>query len=246
MGCYALLQRSSRPRDQTSLSCTGGRFFTIWTTGGKSKGLCLKFVLRIWWNLSEITGDTQVMVQQKASPLNQNGADLVQQIDCSRDRDSSTYLSRETICQVSWAQVPNHGNGMDFSSVQLSGSVVSDYANPWTAACQASLSFTNFWTLLKLMSIELVMPSNHLILCHPFSSYLQSFPASGSFSVSQFFASGGQSIGTSASASVLQMNIQDWFPLGLTGLMSLQSKGLSRVFSNTTVQKHQFFPWSAG
>ena len=73
----------------------------------------------------------------------------------------------------------------------------------------------------------------------PFSSHLQSFPASGSFPVSQFFAPGGQSIG--ASASVLPMNIQDWFPLGWTGWISLQSKGLSRVFSNTTVQKHQFF-----
>jgi len=75
----------------------------------------------------------------------------------------------------------------------------------------------------------------------PFSSCLQSFPASGSFPVSQFFASRGQSSGASASASILPMNIQDWFPLGLIGLISLQSKGLSRVFSNTTVQKHQFF-----
>ena len=75
----------------------------------------------------------------------------------------------------------------------------------------------------------------------PFSSCIQSFLASGSFQMSQFFASGGQSIGVSASASVLLMNIQDWFSLGLTGLISLQSKGLSRVFSNTTVQKHQFF-----
>ena len=75
----------------------------------------------------------------------------------------------------------------------------------------------------------------------PFSSHLQSFPASRSFSMSQFFTSGGQSIGVSASASVLPMNIQDWSPLGWTGLTSLQSKGLSRVFSNTTVQKHQFF-----
>ena len=73
----------------------------------------------------------------------------------------------------------------------------------------------------------------------PFSSYLQSFPASGSFPMSQLFPSGGQSIGASASTSVLPMNIQGWFPLGLTGLISLQSKGLSRVFSNTTVQKHQ-------
>ena len=78
-------------------------------------------------------------------------------------------------------------------------------------------------------------------LSSPLYSCLQSFPASGSFQMSQFFASGGQSIGVSASASVLPMNIQDWFPLGWTGWISLQSKGLSRVFSNTTVQKHQFF-----
>ena len=85
--------------------------------------------------------------------------------------------------------------------------------------------------------------------CHPFisssvshfSSSLQSFPASGSFQMSQFFTSGGQSIGVSTSASVLPMNIQDWFPLGWTGLISLGFKELSRVFSNITVQKHQFF-----
>ena len=75
----------------------------------------------------------------------------------------------------------------------------------------------------------------------PFSACLQSFPASGSFPTSQLFASGGQSTGVSASASVLPMNIQDWFPLGWTGWISLPSKGLSRVFSNTTVQEHQFF-----
>ena len=75
----------------------------------------------------------------------------------------------------------------------------------------------------------------------PFYSHLQSFPASWSFPMSQFFTSGGQSIGVSVSASVLSKNIQDWFPLGLTGWISLQSKRLSRAFSNTTVQKHQFF-----
>ena len=75
----------------------------------------------------------------------------------------------------------------------------------------------------------------------PFSSCLQSFPVSGSFPMSQFFTSGGQSTRVSASASILTMNIQDWFPLGWTGWISLQSKGLLRVFSNTTVQKHQFF-----
>ena len=75
----------------------------------------------------------------------------------------------------------------------------------------------------------------------PFSSCLQSFPGSGSFPMSQLFASGGQNIGVSASTSVLPMNTHDWFPLGWTGWISLQSKGLSRVFPNTTVQKHQFF-----
>ena len=75
----------------------------------------------------------------------------------------------------------------------------------------------------------------------PFSSCFQSFPASESFQMSQLFTSGGQSIGVSASASVLPMNIQDWFPFGWTGWISLQSKGLSRVFSNTAIQKHQFF-----
>ena len=81
--------------------------------------------------------------------------------------------------------------------------------------------------------------SSHPVV--PFSSFPQSFPASGSFQMSQLFASGGQSIGVSASASVLPMNTQDWSPLGWTGWISLQSKGLSRVFSNTTVQNHQFF-----
>ena len=85
---------------------------------------------------------------------------------------------------------------------------------------------------------DAIQPS-HLVI--PFSSCLQSFPASGSLPMSQFFASGGQSVGASASASVLPMYIQDWFPLELTGWISLQSKALSRVFSNTTIQKHQFF-----
>ena len=96
------------------------------------------------------------------------------------------------------------------------------FGTPWTAVHQASLSITNSRSLVKLMSIESVMPSNRLILCHP----LPSFPASGSFQMSLFFASGGQSIGVSALASVLPMNIQDLFPLGLTGLISLHSKGL--------------------
>ena len=127
-----------------------------------------------------------------------------------------------------------------FSSVQ-SLSCVWLFTTPWTATRQAFLSITNSQSLPKPMSTESMMPSNHLILCHPFSSHLQSFPASGSFLMSQFFPSGGQSIGASASASVPPMNTQDWSPLDWNGWISLQSKGLSRVFSNTTVQKHQFF-----
>ena len=99
---------------------------------------------------------------------------------------------------------------------------------------------TNSWILHKLTTIELVMLSNNLNLCHPL--LLPSiFPSIRVFSMSQFFASGGQSIGASASIPVLPMNIQDWFSSGLTGLVSLQSKGLSRVFPSTTIWKHQFF-----
>ena len=101
-----------------------------------------------------------------------------------------------------------------------------------------SLSITNSRSLLKLMSIESVMPSNHLVLCHPLLLLPSIVPSIRSFPVSRFFASGGQSIGASASASVLPINIQDWFPLVLTALISLQSKELSRGFSNTRVQKH--------
>ena len=118
------------------------------------------------------------------------------------------------------------------------------FATPRTAENHTSLSITNSQNLLSLMSIESVMPSSLSSSVVPFSSHLQSFPASGSSQVSQFFASGGQSIGVSVSASVLPMNTQDWSPLGWTGWISLQSKGLSRVFSNTIVQKHQFFELS--
>ena len=102
-------------------------------------------------------------------------------------------------------------------------------------------AITNSQSLLKLMSIESVIHPIVSSSVIPFSSCPQSFPASGSFPVSQLFASGGQSIGVLASTSVLPMNTQDRSPLGWTGWISLQSKGLSRVFSNTTVQKHQFF-----
>ena len=129
-------------------------------------------------------------------------------------------------------------NGI-FSSVQLL-SHVRLFATPWIAARQASLSITNSWSSLKLTSIESVMPSRHPILCCPLSCP-QSLPASEFFPMSQLFPWGGQSTGVSALASFLPKNTQDWSPLEWTGWISLQTKGLSRVFSNTTVQKHQFF-----
>ena len=129
--------------------------------------------------------------------------------------------------------------GIQFSSVQLL-SHVRLFATPWIAAHQASLSITNSGVHSDSR------PSSQW--CHPAIlssvvpfSWPQSLPASESFPMSQLFAWGGQSTGVSALASVLPMNIQSWFPLGFTGLISLQSKGLSRVFSNTTVQKHRFF-----
>ena len=127
-----------------------------------------------------------------------------------------------------------------FSSVQ-SLSRVWLFATAWIAARQASLSTTNSRSSLKLMSIESVTPSSHLILCHPLLLLPPIPPRIRVFSMSQFFTWVNQNIGVSASASVLPMNTQDWYPLGWTGWISLQSKRLSRVFSNTTIQKHQFF-----
>jgi len=100
---------------------------------------------------------------------------------------------------------------------------------------------TNPQSLLKLLSIDSMRPNNHLILCRPLLPLPSIFPSIRVFSMGQLFSSGGKSIGVSDSPSVLPKNIQDWYPLGFTGWIFLQSKGLSRVFSNTTVQKHQFF-----
>ena len=136
------------------------------------------------------------------------------------------------LLRVPWTAKKSSQSVQSLSHVRL-------FVTPWTAAHQASLSITNSQSLLKLMSIESVMAYNHLILCRPLYFLPSIFPSITSNE--SLFASGGHNIGASASASVLPMNIRDWFPLGLTGLISLQSKGLSRVLSNTTVQKHQFF-----
>ena len=115
------------------------------------------------------------------------------------------------------------------------------FATPWTAAGQASLSFTVTWSLLNFMSIESVMPSSHLILCHPLLLLPSIFPIIKIFSNESVHHIRWPKYGGLGSISALPVNVQDWSPLGWTGLISLQSKGLSRVFSNTTVQKDQFF-----
>ena len=154
-------------------------------------------------------------------------------------------MSILTNCELSILKLPKQrcqSQQYLLSSVQFSGSVVSDSLQPHesqhtrppcplpTPRVHSNPCPLSWWCHPTISSSVI-----------PFSSCLQSFPASGSFPVSQLFASGGQSIGVSASTSVFPMNTQDWSPLGWTGWISSQSKGLSRVFSNTTVQKHQFF-----
>ena len=129
----------------------------------------------------------------------------------------------------------------EFGSVQLLSHVWL-FAILWTAARQASLSIINSQSLLKLMSIESVMPSNCHIFCCPLLLPPSIFPSIRAFSnESPHSHQVSKVLGVSASIPVLPMNIQDWFPLGWTGWISLQFKGLSSVFSNTTVQKHEFF-----
>ena len=123
-------------------------------------------------------------------------------------------------------------------SVQFSRSVMPNSATPWTAALQASLSITNSQHLRKFMFIQSVMLSNHIILCHSLLLRLQSFPASGSFLVSQFFTSGGQNIVVSASASVLPKKIQNWFPLGWIGWISLPRRSPVQGTLKSLLQNH--------
>ena len=149
------------------------------------------------------------------------------------------YVSQFVNVPVNMQQlVPD--NPLQFNSVH-SFSPVQLSVTPWTAARQASLSITNSQNLLKLMSIESVVPSNHLILCRTLLFLPLIFPKIRVFSNEWVLRIRWPSIAVSASASVFPMNIQDWFNLGLTCLISLQSKRLSRVFSNTNFQKHQFF-----
>ena len=173
----------------------------------------------------------------------ENGKGIVFVLGVKVQRPRTRWeISTGSLCQwCSPSRLPTPSRWMQLSSnssrsVQLLSHVRLS-ATPRTAARQVSL-FTNSQSLPKLMSTESMMPSNHLILCLP----LLLLPSiSSSIRVFSNESSRGQSIGISVSASVLPVNIQDWFPLGWTGLISVQSKGHSRVFCNTTVQKHQFF-----
>ena len=134
-------------------------------------------------------------------------------------------------CPSRWMKKEDVVHSIQWNIIQSLSSVQSPshvclFVTAWNATCQASLSITNSWSLLKLMSIEWWCHPTISSSVVPFSSCLQSFPVSGYLPMSSLFTSGGQSIRASASASVLPMNIQGWFPLGLTSLMSLQSKGL--------------------
>ena len=131
-------------------------------------------------------------------------------------------------------------SSVQFSSVQLLSRVWL-FVTPWIAACQASLSITNSRSSPKLMSIESVMPSSHLILCHPLFLLPSIPPSIRVFSNESTLRMRWPKTGVSASASFPPKKSQGWSPSEWTGWISLQSKGLSRVFSNTTVQKHQFF-----
>ena len=147
--------------------------------------------------------------------------------------DSSIYGTRKTgqLHVTEW----NEDTIQHHVAIVQSLSRVWLFVTPWTAVRQATLSFTVSWSLLKLMSMESVMPCHHLILCHPLLLLPSIIP---SISLFQWV---GSSYRVATSVSVLPVNIQGWIPLRLTGLRSLLSKGLSRVFSSTTVQKHQFF-----
>ena len=148
---------------------------------------------------------------------------------------SLKLMSKHSLC----ALVPNRILETGFGWGRKFRSVAQSYPTLYNPMDFSAPVLPVHHQLLESTQTQSVMPSNHLILCHPLL-HLESFPASGSFQMSQLFASDGQSVSVSASTSVLLVNIQDWFPLGWTGWISLQFKGLSRVFSNTTVQKHQF------
>ena len=252
---------SSRPRDQTHVSyvfCISRRVlyhYAIWEATTISQGLLKLCQLSWWWypiissSATRFTFCLQSFPASGSFPMCQLftaggqsiGAGMLAHLIsfCPPNNPANLpsvpwFLQMRNLRQEGWVLATQVA-----IVVIQSLSHVSLFATPWTAACQTFLSFTVSRSLLKLMSIESVMPSNHPVLCCPLLLMLSVFASIRVFSNEWLFASGGQNIGASASASVLPMNIQDWSPLEWTGWISLQSKGLSRVFSSTTVQNHR-------
>ena len=188
-------------------------------------------VVSRWKQLATLT--TAVCLFLSMPPTNLHLSDLLQFIQ------SFLSLVLLVLAQALRGRIQQEWSPPVFVIAVQSLSCVWFFVTPWTAAFQAPLS--HYLNLLKFLSIELVMLSNSLILCHLLPLLPSIFQHQGVFAKNQLFISGGQSIRVSVSARVLPMNIQGWFPLGLTSLISLQSKGLSRVFSRTTIQNHQFF-----
>ena len=192
--------------------------------------------LNIWPPFHKVASKTHLRGYHRARPRPRWGKERhLPQGQNVRGAQKKSQSSKCSFKKIYWSRVH-----LQFSLVQ-SLSRVRLFAAPWIAARQASLSITNSWSSHKLTSIESVMPSSHLILCRPLLLLPPIPPSVRVFSMSQLFAWGGQRTGVSALASVLPKNTQDWSPLEWTGWISLQSKGLSRVFSNTTVQKHKIF-----
>ena len=217
VGSLSLLQGSSQPRNWTGVSCIAGGFFTSWTTG-KPKNTRIG-------SLSLLQGIFLTQVLELGSPA-------LQANSLPAELPGKHFL----IFTVLQTKPPSQ------RSVQFSCSVVSNCLRPHEPQharppCSSPTPRVHPNTCPLSRWCHPTISSSVI----PFSSCSQSFPASGSFQMSQLFTWGGQSTGVSASTSVLPVNTQDWFPLGWTGWISLQSNGLSRVFSNTTVQKHQFF-----
>ena len=230
---------SSWLRDRTHISCLADRFFTTETPGKPYKCMCIVAAAQRrsgkWPR-----GDTPRPRSGVVIALSWNGRVEILQVQGQKNPSKMVGIG-EAVRRYPKSKGKKEKPHQD-CSVQFSHSVVSDSLRPhglqharppcpsptprvYSSSCPSS------WWCHPAISSSVV----------PFSSCPQSLPASGSFPMSQLFAWGGQSIEFSASASVLPMNTQDWSPLGWTGWISMQSKGLSRVFSNTTVQKHQFF-----
>ena len=217
---------------------------------------CLHYsenILPILWNACQTKGSNSInrgLLLWTKWTVNCEKKWTINNKSKSRIEENSVKDMRVNVMVIMLCSFSKHSKMLNGSLIVVQAlSHVWLYVTPWTAAQQTSLSFTISKRLLKLMSIVRMMPSSHLILCHPLLLLPSIFPSIRVFSVSRLFTPRGQSIGASASTSVFLMNIQGWFPLELTGLLSLLLKNLSKVFCSTTIRKAWFFgsqpPWAS-